>query len=262
MTNDTEARPDFKTRLSALRGDIASADWTDNLGIMKMGGAQIKYIALTQVKNKLAPLFSKNGLELKVDMNHPEPIGSPSAPSGWMVKLDVTIFDVYSDEELTYESYGYSSGDKAIQFATGHALKSMFVNNFLIADGIEQPYDDEIMVTNAYVPKTERAIDTAKADIKKASEKAIVPPKVATPAPAAEPKPVAKEPVAAAPATGDFLANISKVKRNTIQGILDSVKNKVDAGTATSAEYEKLLAEAKKITSEPEAAKWIIANRQ
>lgn len=264
----------FKERYAAAVAKATTLNWAPT-GLMSIGNRGIEYITLTQMKANLAPIFPEFGLIFKASQ-YPEILGSSTAPSGYRVKLDITIEDVYSDDTMDFQFYGIGTGDKALIVATSYALKAFLGTVFLIADGVEPPEGDDIQnVPSVFVPKTpsetQDAVSKIKAAAKAETQKANPVPKPA-PAPKAEPAPAPKaEPVPApkaeptpAPAAGAEAPqlDISEPRREAFVNILNKLKDKLDAGEITPAQWSEIEADASTVKDNQAVNRFIIKYRK
>lgn len=260
----------FKERYADAVAKATTLKWTPD-GLMSIGGRGIEYITLTQMKANLAPIFPEFGLIFKASQ-YPEALGSPVAPSGYRVRLDISIEDVYSDESMDFQYYGIGTGDKGLIVATSYALKAFLGTVFLIADGAEPP-EGETETPTVFVPKTPSEAQNAVSKIKAAAKAETVkanstpanvapkPAKAEIPTPAPTPAPTSAPTPNPTPTATD-VADISEQRRTALVNTLNALREKLEAGEIDKAQWDAIEAEAKDIKDNQSVNRFIIKYRR
>lgn len=264
----------FKEKLNNLRDDASRADWTKQ-GVVDMGKSTYLYITLDQMKAVFNPLFAKNRLIFTPTMDPPTPLGSASAPSAWIVHLNIVIEDVDSDE---YKEYDYYGTHAKLNFAASFAEKCFFSTVFLNSDGTNPDEADMDNSGATYVPLRTPAEKVASvAKVKEAAVKAKPTPAPApAPAPAAPaptPAPVAPapkadevatpEPVAPEPAPeSTYAADIPETTARILANLLEKLEAKNKKGEIAAEEYDEVKAAMGTITDKRSADMFIIKYRK
>lgn len=258
----TNEKSGLLTKMSDLRKEMLTKDWADDKMFTMGGKGGYSYLSADKVKKTLAPLFSKHGIELKCEFNdlqYREPIGNMS--QHWTIRLDMTMIDVETGEEMTSSVYGEAgdSGDKGVSKAQTCAIKQWVFSEFFIADGIDPDAAMDFGASNSgfYKKSAEekeevvskvlsQGIKAKKKDEPKEEPKPEPKPKEEPKeepkkAPKEEPKPElkAEEPVKEeAPKTGGFKPTGPQAK--AIQRIEDVWEQRAKAGEVTPEEYNAM----------------------
>lgn len=237
-------------KMSEMREEIVRLDWAPDKQ-MKIAGAVVPYLSVANMKAKLAPMFSKHGLEFNVTFVD-EPKFVEEARQ-WVVGLKVSIIDVDTGYDTSGVFYGNATGDKGITVAASYALKMYFGSTFNLADGI----DPDGMTNNTstvFVPKSRDEVEEVKSKVLAQG----VPP--SKPAPPEKHAPTPAPAVAPAPAsTTDKPA--SPMQLRTIANVVFESETKVKEGKMTQEEFDKLKAEAEACKTVSEARAFISKSR-
>lgn len=153
----TNEKSNLLKKISGLRQEIMTKDWADDKMFTMNGRGGYSYLSADKVKKTLAPLFSKHGIELRVEFNDlqcREAIGNMS--QHWTVRLDVTMIDVENGDTMTSSVYGEAgdSGDKGVSKAQTCAVKQWVFSEFFIADGIDPDAADGMVNTSGFYKKS------------------------------------------------------------------------------------------------------------
>lgn len=126
----------LQQKKNAVRSDLK------NRGVLQKAGKNdfdhYKYFSEAQYKELFTDLFSKHGLELKVnELDYLAFDGTEKQSNGRMVKLEFSLMDIdtgfYEISAITGE--GIDKGDKAGYKADTGALKYYLANTFMVATG-------------------------------------------------------------------------------------------------------------------------------
>lgn len=252
----------FKEKLNNLRDDAVRADWTRQ-GVVDLGRGTYLYITLDQMKSVFNPLFAKHRLLFNPTMLPPTPMGSASAPSAWMVHLQVTIEDVDSDESVTYDYYGHNA---KLNFAISFAEKSFFSTVFLNADGTNPEESDNDGAT--YVPLKNTPSEKL-ASVAKIKEAAAKPKPAPAPSVKPEPEPVAApapevpaEPAEQPAPVAVTNADIPDTTARAISNIVEKVEEKFKKGELAQADYDMVKEAAGSIKDKQSANMFVIKFRK
>lgn len=133
----------LQQKKNAIRKELATK------GILERGGYntfdKYKYFSEAQYKLLFTELFSKHGVELKVDEEAVTGwAGTDKMPFGRTVKLKFTLIDTETGffESSTISGEGSDKGDKAIYKAHTGALKYFLANTFMVATGDDAEADE------------------------------------------------------------------------------------------------------------------------
>lgn len=262
MTEDEKKYPTIREKMNQVRLDSTGLDWSP-AGVLSFGGSKggTPYISLSQMKANLAPLFARNRLEFTPRMDRPEPVGSPSAPSGWVVHLHTSIEDVDSDDTIESDFYGYGTGDKGMSIATSYALKNMLTTTFLIADGMDPVAEDFGDIDRTpFTPKSPSEKVAAVAKVKDAAARTAPKAPAAPAKPAEAPKTVENTDKTAETPSG--VASISETRRAAVVKLLEDISKGHQDGTVTDAEWDEVSSAAEKLDGNTAANMFIIKYRK
>ena len=79
------------TKISELRADVLSKDWTDDK-MMRGGGMQYPYLSTDKILRNVSPLLSNHGIEMTIEYVNPTMTRDFSNMSAhWTVELIVTL---------------------------------------------------------------------------------------------------------------------------------------------------------------------------
>lgn len=291
----TETYPDraFRSgllkKISELRADVLSKDWSDDK-MMRGGGIQYPYLSTDKILRTVAPLFSKHDIELVINYDQAEfnsDVGNLSAH--WTVKLTVTLMDTESGESIDNTVYGEASDslDKGLAKAQTYALKKWVTSFFLISDGIDtdvvvpsQPAfkkatDEEVKVIKMNIKSNEDVVaplevlkeaqepveeaPRKKKEVKKASEPAPEPKPSEEPVKTQKSAPV-KEPAKEVPKP-EFKANstyvMSEPHKKAIDKIIYNWGEAAADGRKTKEDVEAMMAEFTAISNVPQTFSFI-----
>lgn len=154
------------TKISELRADVLSKDWTDDK-MMRGGGIQYPYLSTDKILRNVSPLLSKHGVEMTIEYVNPtltRDFGNMSAH--WTVELIVTLWDTESGEHLSNHVFGEAADslDKGLAKAQTYALKKWITSFFMISDGIDT--DNIQPVVSTFKKPTEEEVKVLKTQIK------------------------------------------------------------------------------------------------
>lgn len=286
-TNLTKAS--LLTKISELRADVLSKDWTDDK-MMRGGGMQYPYLSTDKILRNVSPLLSNHGIEMTIEYVNPtltRDFGNMSAH--WTVELIVTLWDIETGEHLENHVFGEAADslDKGLAKAQTYALKKWITSFFMISDGIDtdniqpvastfkKPTEDEIKVIKTQIkenkdvvappaetPKEEKPQEAPveAPEKKKRTKKAETPVEPEKPAeePAeapAEPAPVAEQPKAEFKAEGTYV--MSEPHRKAIEKIIQNWGAATAEGRKTKEETEAMMAEFEAISNVPQTFAFI-----
>lgn len=191
---DMEIRSKFYTKLSNMRADVNSLDWSKDALLAMPGGRGYQYLSSDKIKRNLAPLFPKHGLEFDQNVVAVEQfpaIGSMS--QHWVVTMEIVLTDIdtgYSQTTVVKGEAG-DSGDKGIGKALTYAYKRWAVGKFQLADGMD-PDAMDASPRGSFTPRTIEETSEIKSKIAANAVKPAVPtqkPVELPPAPAEPAKP-------------------------------------------------------------------------
>ena len=273
------------TKISELRADVLSKDWTDDK-MMRGGGMQYPYLSTDKILRNVSPLLSNHGIEMTIEYVNPtmtRDFGNMSAH--WTVELIVTLWDIETGEHLQNHVFGEAADtlDKGLAKAQTYALKKWITSFFMISDGIDtdniqpvastfkKPTEDEIKVIKTQIkenkdvvaPPAEEKPQEAPVEApekKKRTKKAETPAEPEKPAeePAeapAEPAPVAEQPKAEFKAEGTYV--MSEPHRKAIEKIIQNWGAATAEGRKTKEETEAMMAEFEAISNVPQTFAFI-----
>lgn len=273
------------TKISELRADVLSKDWTDDK-MMRGGGIQYPYLSTDKILRNVSPLLSNHGIEMTIEYVNPtmtRDFGNMSAH--WTVELIVTLWDIETGEHLQNHVFGEAADtlDKGLAKAQTYALKKWITSFFMISDGIDtdniqpvastfkKPTEDEIKVIKTQIkenkdvvaPPAEEKPQEAPVEApekKKRTKKAETPAEPEKPAeePAeapAEPAPVAEQPKAEFKAEGTYV--MSEPHRKAIEKIIQNWGAATAEGRKTKEETEAMMAEFEAISNVPQTFAFI-----
>ena len=277
------------TKISELRADVLSKDWTDDK-MMRGGGIQYPYLSTDKILRNVSPLLSNHGIEMTIEYVNPtmtRDFGNMSAH--WTVELIVTLWDIETGEHLQNHVFGEAADtlDKGLAKAQTYALKKWITSFFMISDGIDtdniqpvastfkKPTEDEIKVIKTQIkenkdvvappaetPKEEKPQEAPveAPEKKKRTKKAETPAEPEKPAeePAeapAEPAPVAEQPKAEFKAEGTYV--MSEPHRKAIEKIIQNWGAATAEGRKTKEETEAMMAEFEAISNVPQTFAFI-----
>lgn len=277
------------TKISELRADVLSKDWTDDK-MMRGGGMQYPYLSTDKILRNVSPLLSNHGIEMTIEYVNPtmtRDFGNMSAH--WTVELIVTLWDIETGEHLQNHVFGEAADtlDKGLAKAQTYALKKWITSFFMISDGIDtdniqpvastfkKPTEDEIKVIKTQIkenkdvvappaetPKEEKPQEAPveAPEKKKRSKKAETPAEPEKPAeePAeapAEPAPVAEQSKAEFKAEGTYV--MSEPHRKAIEKIIQNWGAATAEGRKTKEETEAMMAEFEAISNVPQTFAFI-----
>lgn len=165
--NEKEDMRSLLKKVNNLRAEILTKDWTDDKKFVMNGKVMYPYLSADKVKQTIAPLIHKHGLELMVEFTDLMERGEVGGfKQHWTVKLNATLLDTDTGASLTTSVYGESGdvGDKGINKAQTTAMKQWILSQFLIADGID-PEVDTPMRTTSFTPKTREENEEIKSKV-------------------------------------------------------------------------------------------------
>ena len=279
---DDLTKTSLLTKISELRADVLSKDWTDDK-MMRGGGMQFPYLSTDKILRNVSPLLSKHGIEMTIHYYNPtlnKDIGNMSAH--WTVELAVTLWDIETGEHLQNNVFGEAADslDKGLAKAQTYALKKWITSFFMISDGIDT--DNLQPVTSTYKKPTEDEIKVIKTQIKE-NKDVVAPPKeepkeekpqeapaeapkkekkakkAETPAepekPAEEPAKAKEEPKGEFKAEGTYI--MSEPHRKAIEKIIKTWGEATADGRKTKEETEAMMAEFEAISNVPQTFAFI-----
>lgn len=281
MTEKKEPEPTPRVKLlqkmKALREAlITQYDWTAD-GMMKIQGATIKYISVTQIKQALAPLFHKYGLELEPTMQQPTYI---SDTRQWLVGVSFVWIDTDTGETLESTFYSAAMGDKGIVIAESYALKMYLTTKFCLADGIDPDREGTTTQSSSFVPRSNKEKEemTSKvlskgispaehqsAPAQPAVQKKADPAPTPTPTPtaqAAKPAPTsATTPAPTAESTAEKKSTVSGMQKRAIENILERYMEQLTGGEIDTDTVKAVKAEAEACMTPEQARAFITKYR-
>lgn len=262
--SDIETKADaekiLNQRISDLRGDVVTLDWSDDKKTNDKGSFSFGYLSSDKIRRNLAGLFMKHGLEFEMRFSDLIPYRDQSY---WTVKLSVRIFAVdVPGAERVIEVYGESGnpGNMGVIKAQTFAIKEWLTSFFLIADGIES-YTD---AAGGFTPMSNKEREEVKSRIAK---RAI--PASAHAEPPAEPRTVVSDHVTmtivpddapapkAAPAAPAANKGLSLPLQKGIERIMDVKRKAREDGLVTDGEYDAMVAEHDAIATHEDALAFI-----
>lgn len=269
------------TKISELRADVLSKDWTDDK-MMRGGGMQYPYLSTDKILRNVSPLLSKHGVEMTIEYVNPtltRDFGNMSAH--WTVELIVTLWDIESGEHLSNHVFGEAADslDKGLAKAQTYALKKWITSFFMISDGIDT--DNIQPVVSTFKKPTEEEVKVLKTQIKEnkdvvapaepakeekpqeapaeAPEKKRKAKKAETPAEAEksaeEPAEAPAEPKAEFKAESTYV--MSEPHRKAIEKIIKTWGEATADGRKTKEETEAMMAEFEAISNVPQTFAFI-----
>ena len=253
MENETKETPvklNLYQKVSCLRKDVLTRDWTDDKMFTLPGGkGGYPYLSADKVKKTIAPLFAKHGIELRMefkDLEYRPPIGNMS--QHWTVRLEVSLIDTETGERETSCVYGEAgdSGDKGVSKAQTCAVKQWVFSEFFIADGIDPDASATISTGGSFYKKTPEEQEEVKSKVLEQSLKPKAKPAVpAKPVEkvdnAPEKAPEAEAPKEDKPETKfeeKFTPTGPQLK--TIQRIADTYEKRLKANEISADEYNAM----------------------
>lgn len=270
------------TKISELRADVLSKDWTDDK-MMRGGGMQYPYLSTDKILRNVSPLLSNHGIEMTLEYVNPtmtRDFGNMSAH--WTVELIVTLWDIETGEHLENHVFGEAADtlDKGLAKAQTYALKKWITSFFMISDGIDT--DNIQPVASTFKKPTEEEVKVLKTQIKE-NKDVVAPPKetsveekpqeapveapekkkrtkkAETPAepekPAEEPAEAPAEPKAEFKAEGTYV--MSEPHRKAIEKIIKTWGEATADGRKTKEETEAMMAEFEAISNVPQTFSFI-----
>lgn len=265
---------------------ITQYDWTAD-GMMKIQGATIKYISVTQIKQALAPLFHKFGLELEPTMQQPTYIPDTRQ---WLVGVSFVWIDTDTGETLESTFYSAAMGDKGIVVAESYALKMYLTTKFCLADGIDPDREGTATQTSSFVPRSAKEKEEmtskvlskgispaehqpapAQTTVQKKADPAPTPTQTPTaqatkpaPAPAPAPEPTSAPAHAPAPATGtkeEKKSTVSGMQKRAIDNIIERYMEQLTGGEIDTDTVKAIKAEAEACMTPDQARAFITKYR-
>lgn len=272
-----EPKEDFKhlpfaDKLSRFREEVQKCDWSNDRFLSLPGNKGYPYLSSDKVRQNIAPILAKYGLEYEVDFSELEvrdPYGNVT--NHWSIKLKGTIKDFYSGQEYTSTVYGEngSSDDKGIGKSETAAIKKWFMSTQLIAEGLDEVADAYTSAGGHFVKRTPEEEAEVKSKVLGSGVPPSPKPAPKKPTPAAKPEPKkpaeepakpaqeapkaekAEEPVkeekpaqepAKAPVEGmpDLPEGISAIHRNAISKIVEKWTADAKAGKVDAEKYNEM----------------------
>ena len=285
---EMELAKQFYTKVSELRAEVLTKDWADDKRLQIGGYGGYGYLSNDKIVKQIAPLYPKHGLEIEkrfFDLQERKACGS--LEQHWTCQVEVTLVDIQTGYHGTPSvAYGEAAdvGDKGINKCQTCADKNWHIKFFNLADGIDADAETVESVNARKFMKTEaekeelqsKAIEAAKASEQKKAEPKFVVAKVPgglvpnasangailkTPVKKEEPKkeePKKEAPVSAEQSVADAPAFEPRgPQKNAIKGILATWETLAKNSKVTPAEYNAMVADNAKISSDAEAVAFI-----
>lgn len=135
MTNETKK---IGQRMASALAEVYAQDWSGDKVFPKMN---FKYISKTKIYQQLAPIFLRNGILLNI--HEGQPVTLPALEhKATHYMVDVTMEFLNADDvtdKIVSNAWGEGTdnGGFGVGIATAYGVRSILLNQLLIADGIE-----------------------------------------------------------------------------------------------------------------------------
>ena len=143
-------------KLSDLRKDVLSKDWSDDKFFQMGTTGGFKYLSADKIIQTVSPLFMAHGLELRfniTDLQFRPALEKKSQHVTLTMTADIIDIDTGLYTSSTVMAEAADNGDMAVRKAHTVALKQWVLFQFMIADGIDE-MAQESTGTGAFRRKT------------------------------------------------------------------------------------------------------------
>lgn len=244
-------------KLSDLRKDVLSKDWSDDKFFQMGTTGGFKYLSADKIIQTVSPLFMAHGLELRfniTDLQFRPALEKKSQHVTLTMTADIIDIDTGLYTSSTVMAEAADNGDMAVRKAHTVALKQWVLFQFMIADGIDE-MAQESTGTGAFRRKTPEEQDEVRSKVLAQAEqpgpvaKAPAKPKAEVPkvpepkeASVEEKKAPALEGFAKKPETSEKY-RIAVPQQKMIDKIIDNWKARAEAGEIDAEMFNKMSAE-------------------